>query len=170
MLAFKQSIPRRGKTPFFNLLNESLAYKHLVESGFDNVLLIKESSVKTPDLSFHTGNETQYCEVKTINVSDEQLNLYEPDSVEILSFDYRNLTDQFFEKLKSTIESACNQFSSVSVKNIVYIIAKFDDFSGMYTQNYLSSISNFLNSNFSNQSIFIRFGTLEYASINHNGY
>lgn len=170
LLAFKQSIPRRGKTPFFNLLNESLAYQYLVESGFDNVHLIKESNVKTPDLSFHTEQEAQYCEVKTINVSDEQLNLYECESGQISSYDYKNLTNQFFEKLKSTIESACDQFQFVSAKHIVYIIIKFDDFSGIHRQNYISSISNFLNLNFSEQSIYIRFGTIENESINHNGY
>jgi hypothetical protein len=172
LLAFKQSIPKRGKTSFFNLFNESLAYQYLKKSGFDNVRLIKESNVKkvkTPDLSFQSNENKQYCEVKTINVSDKQLNLYD-DSVQISSFDYTKLTDQFFKKLESTIESACSKFQPLSKKNIVYIIVQLDDFPGLYTQNCINSITRFLKSNFEKQTIFLRFGTLEYASINHNGY
>jgi len=170
LLAFKQTIPRRGKTPFFNLLNESLGYQYLKNSAFTEVSMIKESNVKTPDLSFQSNQETQYCEVKTINVSEEQLDLYGDETIQISSFDYTKLTDQFFCKLSSTIESAYNQFSFSPDKNIVYIIIKFDDFSGLHTPNYIDSISQFLKSKFKKQTIFIRFGTLEYASISHNGY
>ncbi len=170
ILAFKQTIGRRGKNQFFNLLNESLAYQYLKNMTFTEVSMIKESNAKTPDLSFQLNEETQYCEVKTINVSEEQLDLYDDETIQISSFDYSKLTDQFFSKLSSTIESAYTQFSFPSDKNIVYIVIKFDDFSRLNTQNYIDSISKFLRSKFKKQSIFIRFGTLGYASISHNCY
>ena len=42
----KQNRPIRGKSPFFNELNETLAYQYLIECGFENVQLLKAKDQK----------------------------------------------------------------------------------------------------------------------------
>ena len=80
--SFSQTIKRRGKQPFFNLLNEALAYEYLVEANCENVSLVKEHGKgKVPDIRFSKDGSDYYCEVKTIGTSEEELDRAEKEEI-----------------------------------------------------------------------------------------
>ena len=166
--SFKQNIKRRGKQAFFNHLNEALAYKFLKDFGFDKIEFIPENKKKTPDIEFYEGDIKYYCEVKTIGVSEQQLNIESGDCYQTNdNTEYEYLGKPFFHKLKSTIDKAIMQMPSNSKKNIVFIVIKFDDFTNWFWLNYKNQIIEFLEKNYSNISVHIRSNVFERSSINH---
>lgn len=101
---FRQDTRRRGKQPFFNILNEVLAYQYLQLQGF-SVSLLKAAHEsgggfvgKRPDISFTDGAQNFFCEVKTVNSSEEDLDRNEVK--EIFSGNvYSELSLGFLNKL-----------------------------------------------------------------------
>ena len=70
---------RKGqrKQGFFNHLNEAFAYQYLVTIGCTNTKVLAETNVKkTPDISYEKQGEKQYCEVKSIGISDDEVNSF----------------------------------------------------------------------------------------------
>ncbi|MEW8646559.1 MAG: hypothetical protein AB2563_10700 [Candidatus Thiodiazotropha endolucinida] len=167
VIAFKQNTKRRGKQAFFNLLNEVLAYEHLIEANYQDVSLLSENgNKKTPDLKFFKNKTECYCEVKTIGVSEEELDRTENmesfnDSI------YSKLGNGFFNKLSSTIEHAIDQLYPDTPHNIIYIIIKFDDFFNSYYETYKHQISEYLITMYPDNQILIRAG-LEKHFIHHH--
>ena len=99
----------RGKSQFFNLLNEALAYEYLMLKGFNSVRLLRANSKnKSPDICCRGDSEIRYCEVKTIGVSDEELARTKAEDV-FSSAIYSSLSHKFFAKLCSTIRAAKEQ-------------------------------------------------------------
>ena len=165
--SFKQNIGRRGKLPFFNLLNEALAYEYLTESGKENVrLLIESQKQKTPDISFYCNEHALFCEVKTISESEVELDRYNSDNL-VSNFEYSSLGEGLFKKLSSTIDRAIEQLPTSSAKNLIYILLSFDDFVGFYYEKYIREIDKFLKGKYPENSIYIRVGLVERANINH---
>ncbi|MEW8025806.1 MAG: hypothetical protein AB2803_19130 [Candidatus Thiodiazotropha sp.] len=167
VIAFKQSTKRRGKQTFFNLLNEVLAYEYLTESKYQNVSLLREHGIeKTPDIKFFNNETECYCEVKTIGVSEEELDRIEKmesfnDSI------YFELGNGFIRKLSSTIEYAIDQLYPDTPHNIIYIIIKFDDFLNSYYETYKHQISEYLITMYPDNQVLIRAG-LEKHFIHHH--
>jgi hypothetical protein len=104
---------RKGqkKQGFFNQLNEAFAYRYLVRSGFDDVRLIKEEGRTSPDIRFAVHNTQNYCEVKTLGVSDDEINRRSSRNV-IDGPVYVALSDGFFNKFSDAVATARKQIQA----------------------------------------------------------
>jgi len=157
----------RGKNQFFNLLNEALAYEYLVGQELRNIRLLRPvPKKKTPDISYDANGMSRYCEVKTISVSEEELDRIDAGETFDSSI-YYELTSQFLNKLASTIQMAVAQIKSVSPSGLVYVIVNFDDFSLDHYDTYQRQISEFLACSFPALEIIVRVGVLGTHYIRH---
>jgi len=89
---------RDGQTKqgFFNQLNEAFAYRHLLRCGYRDVQMLSESQRPTPDIRYTESGQMKHCEVKTLGISDEEIQ--RRSSVLYDGSDYYRLGDGFFQK------------------------------------------------------------------------
>jgi len=146
LLATKDS--KRGWQSLFDVLNQAKGYVHLRGIGCTNIKFIPESSghgEKTPDLEADLGSEKVLCEVKTINISDDEARARRDLSVREIIF---ALTDKFFGKLKSDLDLAKHQMDSYrsepSVRKIAYVVINFDDLLHEYADTYRQQIDAYI--------------------------
>lgn len=159
---------RAGKRPlkegFFNQLNDAFAYQFLVRSGCTNVsVLSEEKNKKTPDLQYFFGDVLHFCEVKTIGVSAHELALQASDS----DFDgsrYQKLSDNFFNKLETTLSKAQCQISSQKGTGLVFMIINFDDSNLCYLDIYIQQLTAFLDLH-EVENIYIKVGIVGRACV-----
>jgi hypothetical protein len=123
--------PARRWHQLFDTLNEAKGYNHLVSIGCKNIRFIpraKTNKVQTPDLLGFLGAAIVLCEVKTINVSDDEVERFATGGVGT-TLPY--LEKEFFDKLSSVIRTAASQllaFDKGSAdRRIVYVVFNFDD-------------------------------------------
>ena len=123
--------PTRGWQQLFDTLNEAKGYNHLVRIGCKDIKFVpraKADSVQTPDLRGFLGATPVLCEVKTINVSDDEANRFATGGVGTTQV---YLGKQFFEKLSSVINTAASQLLTFdrdsATRRIVYVGFNFDD-------------------------------------------
>ena len=165
--SFKQNIKRRGKQPFFNHLNEALAYKFLKDCGFEKIEFIEETNKeKSPDIEFYDDGIKYYCEVKTIGESEHQFDIYEKEGQDN-GDSYEKLGKLFFYKLGSTLYNAIEQMPTSSSKNIVFVVIHFDDLAVIYRNKYKAQIQDFLEKYYPDISVHIRANIFEQISLNH---
>lgn len=156
--AFDHPQTDRGKDQFFNILNEALAYQYLIDAGFSEVALLKESKrQKTPDISYLSNQQLHCCEVKTISISDDEIKRFKLEQVFDLSI-YQKLSDEFIAKFKSTIEQAKTQLNAYEKPGMIYLIIHFDDFVLKYFETYRHQIIDVLSSEFPFRKIVVRVG------------
>jgi hypothetical protein len=67
---FRDHRPGLLKQGFFNQLNETFAYRHLVRQGYSAVKMLSEHGRRVPDLRYFVGRRCQHCEVKTMSISE----------------------------------------------------------------------------------------------------
>lgn len=144
----------RGWHQLFDVLNEARAYNYLISFGCSDVHLIPESiknGEKTPDLEGVFGSGKVLCEVKTINISDEEAKIRARDKPIA-----RNTQDQlrkpFFVKLRSSLTKAEKQLKACDLTNsarlIVYIFIIFDEHPFCeYKERYFQQIDQDLSEN-----------------------
>jgi len=136
---------RKGQTKegFFNLLNEAFAYRYLVCKGFKDVRFIKEKKKgKSPDIRFNDKDTQNYCEVKTLGISNDEINRRST----MMAYDgsvYLNLSNGFLNKLREAVISARQQIYAFGPNGLVYIIILFDDIALDYYQNYRKQLITF---------------------------
>jgi hypothetical protein len=150
---------RKGQTkqPFFNLLNEAFAYQYLLRKGLKNVRFMKEDGIiKTPDISY-VEQEMKYCEVKSIGISDDEIkrryghdldgqDFDVPDFYRLDFFDgkaHTRLSDGFLNKLLIDVNDAREQIAAVKGTGIVFVLARFDDFTRDYIETYRAQLRKF---------------------------
>jgi hypothetical protein len=144
------------KQGFFNQLNEAFAYRYLVRQGFKDVRFIEENKKKSPDIRYSVHNTQSYCEVKTLGISDDQINRRNTMAVSDGS-DYEILKNGFLKKFHDAICTAKQQLCAFGSNGLVYIIINFDDGTLDYYQNYKKQLIAFSESHgFSN--LFIKIG------------
>jgi len=136
---------RKGqlKQGFFNQLNEAFAYQFLAQSGYKNVSFLNEDGTTRPDLTYHDAGIKRYCEVKTIGLSDEEIERWKTGEL----FDdevYRELSNGFFKKLDDDLVLAYEQISSQGSNGLVFVIVNFDDFALTNYDQYHKQITEFL--------------------------
>ncbi|WP_223460403.1 hypothetical protein [Pseudomonas sp. A-R-26] len=164
---FPGSRELRGKHQFFDLLNEALAYEYLVAQELCNIRLLRTvKNQKSPDISYEANCVPCYCEVKTINVSQDEID----KTVAGKSFDssiYHELTPQFLNKLYLTIQAAVAQIKSLAPSGLVYVIVHFDDFTLDHYETYQRQISELLACSFPAHEVVVRVGVLGTHYIRH---
>lgn len=143
---FKNYRKGQDKQDFINLLNEAKGFRHLKDIGCIDVCFIEETSKsKSPDVKGLLNNETIYCEVKTIGISNDEIDFRKDN--ENLNTDYTQLKESFFDKLKSTICTAASQIDAMPQNlsiHYIYVIITFDDFTGRHLDNYQKQIDSFV--------------------------
>lgn len=151
---------RKGqlKQGFFNQLNEAFAYQFLTRRGYKEVSLLREDGSKKPDITYIDGATRHYCEVKSIGISDDELNRIAAEVIFDTSI-YQTLSEKFLKKLDDALYKAHAQISSQGCPGLVFIAAKFDDFTLSHYDNYRKQISSFLNAH-DVPEVFIKIGLM----------
>lgn len=144
----KSPHPTRGWQELFDTLNEAKGYNHLVRLGCTGIKFVPRATTKnvqTPDLRGFAGTTQVLCEVKTINVSDDEANRLATGGVGTTQ---RYLEQPFLDKLSSTIGKAATQLlafdKDLNSRRIVYVVFNFDDRIHEYADEYQQQIGAFL--------------------------
>jgi hypothetical protein len=147
----------RGQEQLINILNQARAYSFLREIGCLNIHFIPRSKKKneeTPDLEGTLGHIKVICEVKTINISDdeagdrrERSRGFSPKPIQPA----RKLKQGFWDKISKDLTKAKSQIeaydSGNETRHIVYIILNFDDKWEDRKEEYYQEIDDFLSKN-----------------------
>jgi hypothetical protein len=142
----KSRDPDRGWQQLFDILGQAAAYNYLKKSvGCTTVGFIPRSSKETPDLVGFLNSGRLLCEVKTINISDNDLAARKRRDV-VPSSD--RLDQGFIGKLDAVIAKARNQLCAYDTaheaRHLVYLNLCFDDWAPHYHQDYLRQIEQHL--------------------------
>jgi len=129
----------------FDILNQARAYNYLKDIGCSRIRFISRiNGSQTPDLEATLESSRVLCEVKTINISQEEVYAREKPKVRSRAI---QLGDGFFKKLQSDIDKAKNQFDAYDqgsgARRIVYINPCFDDFLGEMKVAYFQQIDEY---------------------------
>lgn len=144
--------PIRGQQSVLSLLNEVVAYNYLIELGCKEVNFILEQKKKTPDLQGCINEDSLFlCEVKTLHISDDKINIEKKECVENSS---EEINENFwYNKLKPTLcqarsqlQSYCSldKFKNKGVRKIIFVVINFDDFFAEYADTYFRQIDRWL--------------------------
>lgn len=138
----------RGWEQLFNILNQARAHNYLRDISCVDVTFIPPKSkdrVKRPDLEAIMDSNIVICEVKTINVSEQQA---EAKQFGLVSETLPYLEPGFFRKLDNNLEKAKGQMQSycddAGAKHICFMVINFDDLFGEYKNNYYEQIDKYL--------------------------
>lgn len=138
----------RGWQQLFDILGQARAYGYLkgIEcSGLHFVPRSDTPGIRTPDLGGFISSGKLLCEVKTINISRDEVDARRDRTVRTIT---RELGDGFFLKLRSDVAEAQDQMRHYDPKNearhFVYIILCFDDWVGSYKEDYFRQIEEFI--------------------------
>jgi len=157
----------RGKQEFFNQLNEAFAYRHLLQRGYSSVAFMPEDNKqKTPDLQFTQGDFQRFCEVKTLSISNEEIDRMKRDETFDSSI-YIQLPDALLQnKLYNVLTRATKQIQSQGT-GFVYLIVYFDDFTLRHYTNYKRQLIDFLEIEFPALEVYIKIGIQSRKHIHH---
>jgi hypothetical protein len=140
----RQKHSKRGWQSLFDKLNQAKAYNYLRSAGYLNIRFVPPSAVKgqqTPDLQA----DRVFCEVKTINISEIELNRRDSGGVGTST---DNLDEGFFRKLSSDLRKAKGQMvafcADSGIKLIAYVIVNFDDSLHEYADRYQANIDQYI--------------------------
>ena len=140
--------PTRGWQQLFDTLNEAKGYNHLVRIGCTDIKFIPRATtnkIQTPDLRSFLSAMRVLCEVKTVNVSDNEAKRLATGGV---GTTLRYLEQPFLDKLSSTIGTAATQLlafdKDLTSRRIVYVVFNFDDRIHEYADDYQQQIETFL--------------------------
>lgn len=136
----------RGWQQLFDLLNEARGYNYLKGLGASFIRFVPEVNGKrTPDLEAALQGQRLLCEVKTLNISQEELAVREGRKAGRLS---NELSDGFLKKLDSSIEDAIDQMRAYDdekrARLVVFINPCFDDILGECKEDYFHQIDSHL--------------------------
>jgi len=156
--AFSQDHLDRGKQAFFNQLNEAFAYRLLSKKGYQSIAFLSESKkLKSPDLKFFRSNNEEFCEVKTISISQDAIARFKTNA----SFNnsiHHTLTENFLSKLRTTISTAIRQVQARGRYGLVYLVIHFDDFTLEHYSVYRQQVIRLIRTHFPTQEVFIKIG------------
>lgn len=135
----------RGWQSLFNILNQAHAYDYLKRLDCQNVAFIPRRRQKSPDLEAWLAGSRLLCEVKTMNISDEEIR----GRTTVVARDIAiHLHSGFFRKLSASINQARPQLTEFdparSARHLVYVSPCFDDFLGEHKEQYFSEIDQYL--------------------------
>jgi hypothetical protein len=138
----------RGWQQLFDTLNEAKGYNYLVRIDCKDIKFIprsKANNVQTPDLRGFLDSAQVLCEVKTINVSEDEANRLATGGVGTTRL---YLEKEFFDKLSSVIHTAASQLlafeKDLTSRRIVYVVFNFDDRLHEYADEYQKQIEIFI--------------------------
>ncbi|ASQ90667.1 hypothetical protein CHL67_06760 [Prosthecochloris sp. GSB1] len=155
---FKNHREGQRKQGFFNQLNEAFAYSYLANQRCKNISFLKEDGNMKPDIEYVFKNSKGYCEVKTLSISD--LEIDRRGSLSVIDGEvYCSLTDGFLNKFHEAICIAWEQINSLGKDGLVYLIVNFDDIALDHYKNYRQQLIRYCKKN-EIRSVFIKIGYL----------
>lgn len=141
----------RGWEQLISILNQARAYKYLRDSGCSNIRFIRralKNGIQTPDLEGTADGSLVLCEVKTINVSDEEAGARSTGACRSIE---DILKPGFFNKLTADLIKAKDQMVSFNnqpqVQHVAFVVVNFDDSLGEYKDRYYEQIDKYLEVN-----------------------
>lgn len=168
----------RGWQQLSDIINQAGAYNFLKTIGCSSIHFIPQSrnkGIETPDLQGIIDSVKVLCEVKTINISDEEAQARCGDITREIK---AQLEQGFFNKLMSDLTKAEKQLKAYDTdkeaRHLAYIIINFDDFLTRNKESYFQQIDQYLSENtapgidvvFHNQATcFHKTITMKYATV-----
>jgi hypothetical protein len=144
---FKQRDQFRGWSSAFDYFNEAVAYATLTMMGFSEVNLREDSKtegISNPDLDAKQGTLSWIADVKTINISDDEITSRENGTSTVT---LATLSDKFLKKMECHLCKAEKQLSEhCSDMKAVFFVLNFDEFLHEYVDEYFDQICEFLSS------------------------
>jgi hypothetical protein len=121
----------RGWQPLFDTLNEAKAYNHLASIGCTSIKFIprsKQQRARTPDLEAISGTVKTFCEVKTINISANEVERLQNGGVGTTLL---TVEDGLLNKIASDLLNAHDQmrqfYPANDARMMIYVIVNFDN-------------------------------------------
>jgi hypothetical protein len=142
----------RGWRALFDTLDESKGYAYLLSIGCTDITFIKTGDKKTPDLGASLDGNRVLCEVKTINVSQDEAERREliakgPVPANITC----QTTTEMLAKVSATLAHAVAQLDAEDPQRlahrIVFTVLNFDDWVGHYQVQYIAQLDAHLQAN-----------------------
>lgn len=140
----------RGRQQLLTIINQARAYNFLRKSGWSDINFVQRSNkkgVKTHDIQGASDLNKVLCEVKTINISDDEKLLRSSKTIRTIQ-SLSKLTPNFFCKLRSVLEQAKIQLGTYDkndeARHMAYIIPHFDDSWGEHNEEYFHQIDQYL--------------------------
>ncbi|MDE2925945.1 MAG: hypothetical protein OXT71_06050 [Acidobacteriota bacterium] len=137
----------RGWQEHFDVLNEARAFGYLQCLDCTEVHFIECSDNKrTPDLGALQDGRPVFCEVKTINPSDDaaQKQLRIAKGVFDVESPRLDVDEGFLRKLRATLTKALEQLDAVDrerhARRIIFTMLNFDDWWGDHQDRYIAQI------------------------------
>ena len=141
---------KRGWSQLFDILYEAYGYNYLSKIGCKEIKFVPRSpskGIKTPDLRAFLGDARLICEIKRINISDEEISARRNIEVRVGE---NQLSPGFFDKLKNVLLKARDQLlqfeTATNARRLVYVIIDFDDFTHESDSEYFNQIDDFIDS------------------------
>ena len=140
----------RGWQQLFDALNEARAYGYLLRRGCTDIRFVAPGDTKRPDLEAQLDGRVILCEVKTLNISDQQAERNKRMESEVcLTKVTPSLPDEFLaNKLASTLERASQQLAGHDPARraqwIVYVVLNLDPLAVDYEVEQYRQIDDYL--------------------------
>ena len=141
----------RGWTPLFDKFNEAKGYGYLLDRGCSCVKFIRpdKNGHQTPDLEASDGTSEYLCEVKTINLTYEEIKRRENGEVKDVAY---MLSQKLKSKLEVAAEKAVNQLKGYrgtedKIKIALFIVF-LDDWQPESRRVIFPQIQSYLNEEF----------------------
>ena len=127
----------RGWQALFDKLNQAKCYNHLKRLGCNDLRFIPEvqnkKGMRTPDIEGVENSRAVLCEVKTINISDDEVIRQLTGGV---GSSMVSLSKRFLSKLRSTVDQAAQQMQVYNpddrARRIAFVVINIDDRSHEY--------------------------------------
>jgi hypothetical protein len=136
----------RGWQSLFDVLSEARGFSYLRSIGCSDIRFISRADHPTPDIEATREGQRVLCEVKTINISDDEAGrrrrVY--SGTPVARRTPTELGAQYLSKLSRTLANAVRQLDASDpermARHIVFCILHFDDWVGDYYPAYFREI------------------------------
>ena len=136
----------RGWQSLFDVLSEARGYAYLHSIGCSDIRFIGRADHRTPDIEASHEGRRVLCEVKAINISDDEAGRRRRvfSGTPVASETSTEPGVQYLAKLSKTLANAVRQLDSSdperTARRIVFCVLHFDDWVGDYYPAYLREI------------------------------
>ena len=140
----------RGWQSLFDALSEARAYAYLRDIGCSDIRFVARTDQPTPDIEARLVDRRVLCEVKTLNISDDEAGrrrrVY--SETPVASKVPTELGPHYLSKLSKTLANAVHQLDAFdperASRRIVFSVLHFDDWVGDYYPAYFREIDAYL--------------------------
>ena len=146
-LVSRQRKSGRGWQELFAVFHEARAFGYLQNIGCTGVHFIEcRDNKRTPDLGALQDGRPVFCEVKTINLSDDEAEKQRLIAKGVFEAERPRLDvdEGFLRKLRATLTEALEQLDAVDperhARRIIFTMLNFDEWWGDHQDRYIAQI------------------------------